>query len=156
MKNQKCIVCGTEFTPRRGKLFCTDKCKQLHYRSQDDPESLTYKIIEDFKEAGKLEKLDIDLLKKIYLLEKKPIWEIDVNEYKAFCLKYEECNICDYALKRKNLTGLVTLEQIKEYFDLFKDSGGSDYPFDEKEYNEFIALITSGLVEFYYGDNYKT
>jgi len=103
-----------------------------------------------------LEKLDIELLKKIYLLEKKPIWKIDVNEYKAFCLKFGEYNICDYALRRKNLAGLVTPEQIKEYFDLFKDGDAFDYHFFKKEYNEFIALITSGLVEFYYGDNYKT
>jgi len=103
-----------------------------------------------------LEKLDIELLKKIYLLEKKPIWKIDVNEYKAFCLKFGEYNICDYALRRKNLAGLVTPEQIKEYFDLFKDGDAFDYHFFEKEYDEFIALITSGLVEFYYGDKYKT
>ena len=157
MKNSKCIVCGNDFEPRKGKLFCTDKCKQAYYRNQNDPESLTHEIIEEFKEAGKLEHLDIEFLEKIYLLKNKPIWRIDINEHKAFCEKYKSFNLIDYALIRKNLTGSVTLEQINEYFELI--SGGfnysSDSNYNEEKYNGFVALITAGLVEFYYGDEYK-
>ncbi len=154
MKNQKCTVCGQEFPPRKGKLFCSDKCKQFHYRSKDDPESLTHKIVEEFKEAGQLDKLDIELLKKIYLLEKKPIWRIDINEYKAYCKKYSEDNLIDYAFIRKNLTGIVTLEQINEYIDLISPRFNTEYfgnP-NESDQNEFNSLVTAGLVEFYYGD----
>ena len=159
MKNSNCIICGNEFKkPREGKLFCSEKCKQIHRRRKDDPESLTHEIIEEFKEAGKLEHLDIEFLEKIYLLKKKPIWRIDINEHKAFCVKYKNFNLIDYALIRKNLTGSVTLEQINEYFELI--SGGfnysSDSNYNEEKYNGFVALITAGLVEFYYGEERKS
>lgn len=158
MKNSKCIVCGTEFPPRKGKLFCSDSCKQKHYRMKDDPATVTHRIIEEFKEAGKLEKLDIDLLKTVYLLEKKPLWRIDINEYKAYCEKYGIFDISYYCLWRKNLTGEIKLEEIKEYIELMDESSKDAFSMStevEKEYYSFIALIFAGLVEFYYGDKYK-
>ena len=34
MRNSACIICGKEFEPREGKLYCSDKCKQYAYTSK--------------------------------------------------------------------------------------------------------------------------
>jgi len=158
MKNQECIVCGKEFPPRKGKLFCSDKCKQLHYRSKDDPELISNKIVEKFKQTGQLDKLDVGFLKKIFLLEKKPLFRIDLNEYKAYCEKYGKIELDEYVIRRKNLTGVVSLEQIEEYIKLSNDSNAFCINYCDEtryEWNQNLALIASGLIEFYYGDQYK-
>ena len=159
MKNSCCTICGNEFEPREGKLYCSDKCKQYAYSSKKNNSTPNTK--------------DKEI---IPVKEFKPRYKIDYNEYKKFkqmlvnndkTKEAKYINIYFYAFYRKNLSGLPDIEFIYDYIlDAYsrdfetieyitnKESNSYDPLFYESyiktfkdRYDKFMGLYYDGEVE---------
>jgi hypothetical protein len=166
MRNSICVICGQEFEPREGKLYCSDKCKQYAYTSKKNKnESITQ---EEEKKPEPVKEI-------------KPKYRFDYNEYNEFLKmmdskgngEIKKCySLTVYSFYRKNLSGISNIEFIYNYIMDMYDSdfhflwwlitGDDDYS-DEfytkyikirrEKYEHFTALFHSGEVEFYDSKN---
>jgi hypothetical protein len=162
MRNSSCIICGQDFEPREGKLYCSDKCKQYAYTSKKNK----------VETIPKEEETKPDPVPEI-----KIYYRIDLCEYRNVIGKCEAegkkwakdfFNIISYSFFRKNLSGISDIDFIIDYLDNISDvyrdffylqtdpnyDIGIEYyekkiKFLEEEFREFEVLYHSGGVQIY-------
>ncbi len=110
MKNDSCIICGEEFTPRKGKMYCSNACKQQGH--------LRKKIIE--KETNLKEPVNPDeKIKKEYsgLMEEKnfelPENDLNNKSQKERKLTTEQMNAVGFNLYAEYLEFCKENEKLK-------------------------------------------
>ena len=124
MRNSSCIICFEEFEPRAGKLYCSNSCKQKGYADKKH------------QTVG-----DIDKEEKIKGFRKQI--EVSYSEYQEFKKKYPDyIPFLFYCFFRKNLIGVVSIDEIHEYIENYGSSWWDDFWNDEKsparkKYKEF-------------------
>ena len=159
MKNSSCVICGKEFEPREGKLYCSDKCKQYAYASKKNNSTPNTKEIET-----------------IPVKEIKPKYSINYNEYLEVKKMLEENNrpntakmidICFYSFFRKNITGTPGINFIFNYIcDMY--SINSDFihyiknqdfeGLDQDYYDSYIKPMRQkyeAFLDLFHGDDFE-
>lgn len=141
MKNSKCVVCGTEFEPREGKLYCSEKCTQYAYRQK--------KKDQEPEEPEAVQSLTV---------KNDVLYSFDGREYNKVKEKFKNFkpkSIVEYAFFRRNLTGIPDFDFIAEYIDSFFPFPGkvdANNPFYDEEhtmyksYQEFEKLYFEGRI----------
>jgi len=150
MKNDTCVICGKQFDkPRAGKLYCSNKCKQAAFDMKKHSIRKTEVVKEEPNHNVKLDRLyHFNLYEFKQVKEKSGIeWEPEV-----------------YWFLRKNLSGLVDLDQIISHIQSFTccDSCGDCFFYDNyrnpghplcKSFNDFVLVLHGSGVQFYYDEN---
>lgn len=130
-----CIVCGNEFSERKGKIYCSDSCKTKAY---------------ELRKAGK----------EISGENKKPkgvIVSFKVAEYEEISKMFKSFSISfvSYCFFRKNLPNNLSIERIylvlHSYWnnDLIDDNGNiiNESSALFKSFEEFKLNFFSGIFE---------
>lgn len=134
MRNNTCIQCQTEFKPRKGKLYCSNACKQQAFSDKKN------EIIE----------LPLDNQKQKEAIK---IHKLYFKEYQEYRSKYPD-DVVDgdfilYGFLRKNLRNVTSIDQVHEYI-----SSLGQYWWDQFWENENCAARKK-MKEFqeqYFGD----
>lgn len=131
-KNTKCIICDNEFQLRRGKLYCSNACKQDAFRNKND---LLHEQIEGNNTM-------LNLYYTFNMAEwydfKKIFKERGMDHVEYFFIRL----LFDIPYERKALKRLFN-----EFFDVNYDYERKN-KFLYKKYCQFKQLIASGNVKF--------
>ena len=102
MRNDTCIICGTKFLPREGKMYCSESCRTIAYNKRQ-------------KEKADNPQPEVKTMKEepLYIFENKEFKEVEKITTK---LKGEDVLLI-YCYYRKNMTGIPKIKEISEYIE---------------------------------------
>lgn len=102
MRNNTCVICGTEFQPREGKLYCSNACKQKGYSDKK-------------MQVGEREEKEQEIKTTRKQLQ---FYYYEFEQYKS---KYPDGvgTFIIYCFFRKNLAGVISIEQVNKYIESF-------------------------------------
>ncbi|HBS87726.1 MAG TPA: hypothetical protein DEA97_14280 [Bacteroidales bacterium] len=135
IENSMCVECGKEFEPRKGKLYCSDACKQKAYGRKKTTNE---------KEKTKMEeKMNIPIL-----------YKVKYSEFLEYNTKYkDEMSIELFSFLRTKITGNYTVELFSSYYSSLYDTGSIDRMYNDttsvfyKKFQEFLSLFHGGNIE---------
>lgn len=110
MRNNTCVICGSEFEPREGKLYCSNACKQKGYSDKK-------------QQIGEHEEKE----QEIRATRKQfQFYYLEFEEYRSKFPKGVSTFIL-YCFFRKNLTGVTAIQQVNNYIESFNGDWWDDF-----------------------------
>lgn len=144
MRNDTCVACGKKFEPRKGKLYCSDSCKQSAWNEKN-------KIPKNFKE-GEIQSLEVI---------KNVIYQVEYDEYLKVKEVYEKevfrdnLSLIDYCFIRKNQVGNPNMKQIVDWIKNLNFEFAEEGSVGHKTYVKFVNDFYNGQILINY-NNPKT
>ena len=140
MRNNTCTICGSEFEPREGKLYCSNACKQKAFSDKKQGNAL--------KEQKEQEQQAVK--------EKLAFYFTDFQEYGKKYPKNMESFLL-FCFFRKNFSGKFDAEQFHAYINTFDSYWWDEFwGYDCGERTDKITPARKRYMEFeakFFGDD---
>jgi hypothetical protein len=139
MRNSTCIICGTEFEPRKSKLYCGNACKQKGYSDKK------YRQIESIakEQEIKVEKTQMLSYYQEYLDYNDEYPSEKPSTFLLFCfLRKNISGALSNSLDRNRFYNYVLILDDSFWYDLYENKNSAI----ARRYEEFKAK--------YFGDDF--